>query len=45
MLLKEKETLDNFSVLYEEYQKAYDIHQKSVNNLYSEIKKIKKLKV
>lgn len=45
ILLKENETLDNFSVLYEEYQKAYDIHQKSVNNLYSEIKKIKKLKV
>lgn len=45
ILLKENESLDNFSVLYEEYQKAYDIHQKSIDNLYGEIKKIKKLKI
>ena len=45
ILLKENETLENYSVIYEEYQKAYDTRKKIIDNLYSEIKKIKKLKI
>lgn len=45
ILLKNNETLDNFNTIYEEYKKAYEIHEKNVNTLYDEIKKIKKLKI
>lgn len=45
ILLKKNETLDNFDTIFQEYQKAYDDHQKNINTLYDEIKKIKKLKV
>lgn len=45
ILLKENETLDNFNTIYEEYQNAFENHKKNIDTLYSEIKKIKKLKI
>ncbi len=45
VLLKEKETIDNFYTIYEEYEKAYENHKKNIITLYDEIKKIKKLKI
>lgn len=45
MLLKNNETLENYSSLYEEYKKAYEVRKAMIDNLYKEIKIIKKLKV
>ena len=45
LLLKENETLENFTLILEEYKKAFNTRKSIINNLYSEIKIIKKLKV
>ena len=45
LLLKNNETLDNYNEIYEEYKKAYTTRKNIIDNLYNEIKVIKKLKV
>ena len=45
VLLKGHETLDNYMSIYEQYKNAYEIRTNIINNLYNEIKIIKKLKV
>lgn len=45
MLLKNNETIENYSSLYEEYKEAYNTRKAIIDNLYNEIKIIKKLKV
>ena len=45
LLLKNNETLENFITIYEEYKKAYETRKAIIENLYNEIKIIKKLKV
>lgn len=45
MLLKNNETLENYSSIYEEYLKAYETRKAIIENLYNEIKTIKKLKI
>lgn len=45
MYLKPEETIDNYKVLHEEYKEAYKKRKAIIDNLYSEIKIIKKLKV
>lgn len=45
MLLVGDETLENYESVYEEYQKAYEVRKGIIDNLYNEIKIIKKLKV
>ncbi len=45
MLLKHEETLDNYQNLYNEYKEAYKKRKAIIDNLYNEIKIIKKLKV
>ena len=45
MLLKNNETLENYSSLCEEYKEAYNNRKAIIDNLYNEIKIIKKLKV
>jgi hypothetical protein len=45
MLLKNNETLENYQSIYEEYKKAYETRKAIIDNLYQEIKTIKKLKV
>ena len=45
LLLKSNETLENLITLYEEYKKAYETRKAIIENLYNEIKIIKKLKV
>ena len=45
MLLEQDETLENYKQIKEEYKKAYSTRKAIINNLYDEIKKIKKLKV
>ena len=45
MLLKENETIENYPTLHEEYKEAYKPTKAIIDNLYDEIKKIKKLKV
>ncbi len=45
ILLKNNETLENCMSLYEEYKKAYETRKSMIDNLYKEIKIIKKLKV
>lgn len=45
MLLKPDENFENASNIYEEYKKAYQTRKAMVDNLYNEIKIIKKLKV
>ena len=44
-LLKTHETIDNYTTLYEEYKEAYNKRKSIIENLYNEIKNIKKLKV
>ena len=44
-LLKNEETIDNYTTLYEEYKEAYNKRKAIIENLYNEIKIIKKLKV
>lgn len=45
MLLKNNETIDNYLSIYEEYKSAYEKRKAIIDNLYKEIKIIKKLKV
>ena len=45
MLLKNNETLENYLTIYEEYRKAYETRKTIIDNLYKEIKIIKKLKI
>lgn len=45
MLLKNNETLENYLSIYGEYQNAYEKRKAIIDNLYKEIKIIKKLKV
>lgn len=45
MLLKNNESLENYTSSYEEYKKAYETRKGMIDNLYREIKIIKKLKV
>ncbi len=45
MLLRNNETLENYLSFYEQYKKAYDTRKAMIDNLYHEIKIIKKLKV
>ena len=45
MLLKNNETMDNYLSICEEYKKAYETRKAMIDNLYKEIKIIKKLKV
>ncbi len=45
MLFKNNETLDNYLSIYEEYKIAYESRKAIIDNLYREIKIIKKLKV
>lgn len=45
MLLKNNETIENYSSIYEEYKNAYQTRKAIIDNLYKEIKIIKKLKV
>ena len=44
-LLKTEETIDNYTNLYEEYKEAYNKRKSIIENLYNEIKIIKKLKI
>ena len=44
-LLKTNETIDNYTTLYEEYKEAYNKRKAIIENLYNEIKIIKKLKI
>ena len=44
-LLKTDETIENFTTLYEEYKEAYNKRKSIIENLYNEIKIIKKLKI
>ena len=45
ILLQPGETLENFEQIYEEYLSAYNSRKAIIDNLYDEIKNIKKLKV
>ena len=45
MLFKNNETLDNYLSIYKEYKNAYESRKAIIDNLYQEIKIIKKLKV
>jgi len=42
---KNNESFDNFDQIFQEYNDAYTSKKKAVDDLFSEIKKIKKLKV
>ena len=45
ILLKPEETLENYQEIHKEYQEAYETRKAMIDNLYHEIKIIKKLKV
>lgn len=45
LLLKNEETLENAPSIYEEYKRAYESRKAIIDNLYNEIKIIKKLKI
>ena len=45
ILLIDNENLENYNDVYSEYQEAYKTRKAIIENLYDEIKKIKKLKV
>lgn len=45
VLFRDGETLENYMDIYNEYQNAYDARKAIIENLYKEIKIIKKLKV
>ena len=45
MLLKNNETIDNYTLIFEEYKNAYEKRKAIIDNLYNEIRIIKKLKV
>ena len=44
-LLKPNESIDKFFDIHKELKEAYDLRQKKINDLYKEIKIIKKLKI
>ena len=44
-LLKNGETIENYKTLYDEYKNAYILRKNIIDNLYKEIKIIKKLKI
>ena len=43
--MKNNETPENYLEYYEQYKKAYETRKAMIDNLYNEIKIIKKLKV
>ena len=45
MYLKPEETIENYKQLYEEYKQAYNTRKAEIDNLYNELKIIKKLRV
>ncbi len=45
LLLLKDETLENLEIICQEYKRAYETRKKIIDNLYNEIKIIKKLKV
>ena len=45
MLLKNNETVENIDSIYEEFKEAYKTRKAIIENLYDEIRKIKKLRV
>ena len=45
LLLRNNETIENYESMLEEYQKAYKTRKAMIDNLYNEIKIIKKLKI
>ena len=45
VLLRDGETIENYMNIYNEYQGAYNARKAIIDNLYKEIKIIKKLKV
>lgn len=45
IFLKENETVGNFHSVFENYKSAYEIRKQKIDNLYNEVKIIKKLKV
>lgn len=45
MYLHKDETVENFHILYDEFQTAYNTRQEMLKDLYKEIKIVKKLKV
>ena len=45
LLLKPEEALENATNIYEQYKEAYETRKQIIDNLYNEIKVIKKLKV
>ena len=45
MLLRPDETIESFQELYQEFKDAYDLRKDILNNLYKEIKIVKKLRV
>ena len=45
LLLVNNETIENYEEIYEEYKNAYEKRKAIIDNLYKEIKIIKKLKV
>ena len=45
VLFRDGETLENYTDIYNEYQNAYNARKAIIEDLYKEIKIIKKLKV
>jgi glycine cleavage system protein P-like pyridoxal-binding family len=45
VLFRRDETIDNYKSVLEEYHQAYIVRKNIINNLYAEIKNIKKLRV
>ena len=45
MYLRPEETVENYKQLYNEYKQAYDTRKSQIDNLYNEMKIIKKLRV
>ena len=45
LLLQDGETLENFQQILKEYREALEVRNKRIDDLYNEIKIIKKLKV
>lgn len=45
LLMKPGETLENYNQIYEDFKTAYDFRKNEINNLWEEMKIIKKLKV
>ena len=45
LLFKDGETMENYKTIYNEYKEAYILRKHIIDNLYKEIKIIKKLKI